>query len=323
MKNNHNVITFLSKYYKVITQKRRNYNVYPIFQGNNRVITNYRNKYNVITKLSLYYIVITFSLPAYALSFNSDLIEGSLIFGQLDPNETVFIEKSKLNIGKNSNNLFQIPTDKNNRFIIGVPQDAKEITLTLKNKNISKTITYPIKSRSWNEDYVSGLPPAKVEPNKKNQERITKESLEMRMARQNSTYPSFPEQWTCPVPDYKRISSHFGSRRILNNVKKQGHSGTDLAAPIGTSVLAPADGKVVYIHPDMFLTGKTILIDHGFGVFSSYSHLNSINVQLNQNVKSGDLLGTVGQTGRATGPHLHWTVTWYGVRVNPEDLIFH
>ena len=311
MKNNHNVITFFKNTYKVITY----------YKGNYKVFTSSQRIYNVITKLSLYYIVITFSFPVWALSFDSDLTEGTLIFGHLNPDETLFVQESYLNIGKDSKNLFQIQADKNNRFVFGIPQDAKEITLTLKKGNTEKERIFSVQKRTWDEDYVTGLPSAKVTPNTKNQKRITAESLEMRQARQHSYFSDFPEKWTLPVPQYTRISSHFGSRRILDNVKKQGHSGTDLAAPIGTPVLSPVAGKVVYIHPDMFLTGKTILIDHGFGVFSSYSHLNTINVKLNQTVKSGDLIGTVGQTGRATGPHLHFTVTWYGVRVNPEDLI--
>ena len=311
MKNNHNVITFLKNTHKVITHKISNYKIYTFLNS----------KYKVITNLMLYYIVITFSLPAFALSFDSNLTEGSLVFGHLEPDEQLFIQESYLNIGKNSENLFQIPTDFHNRFVFGIPQDTKEITLIIKKENHSKKTIFPVKSYSWDEEYVTGLPSAKVQPNPKDQERIVSESLQMRHARQQSLYSNFPDKWTTPVPNYKRISSRFGSRRILNNVKKQGHSGTDLAAPIGTPVIAPAPGKVVFIHPDMFLTGKTILIDHGFGVFSSYSHLNSINVKLNQIVKSGDLLGSIGQTGRATGPHLHFTITWYGVRVNPEDLI--
>jgi len=321
MKNNHNVITFLRNNNKVITQKYCNYKIDTLLHSNYNIITHTLCNNKIITKTLLSYIVITFFSSANALTFHSDLIDGSLIRGQTDQNESVFVEESYLNIGKNSNKLFKIPTDSSGKFFIAVPQDATELTLTVKKENHSEQKTFSIKPRSWDEEYVTGLPPAKVSPNTKNQARITQESLQMRQARQTSVYPGFPNKWICPVPDYTRISSHFGSRRILNNVKKQGHSGTDLAAPVGTKIIAPADGKVVFIHPDMFLTGQTILIDHGMGVFSSYSHLSSIKVKLNQIVKSGDLIGLVGQTGRATGPHLHWTITWYGVRVNPEDFI--
>ena len=306
---------------KVIIKLKGNYKVYTKSNCNHNVITSSKCKYKVITKLLLYYIVITFLSPAYALTVSSDLTDGQLAFGQVAENETVFVENSYLNIGKDDKNLFQLPTDSTGRFIIGIPQDATELKLTIRNTTGSKTSVFPVKHRSWDEEYVSGLPPSKVQPSSQNQTRIVSEALQMKQARAHSVYPSFPEKWISPVPKMTRISSRFGSRRILNNIKKQGHSGTDLAAPIGTDVIAPLDGKVVFVHPDLFLTGKTIMIDHGFGVFSSYSHLNEIKIKLNQEVKKGDLIGKVGQTGRATGPHLHWTVTWYGIRVNPEDLV--
>ena len=146
------------------------------------------------------------------------------------------------------------------------------------------------------------------------------EALLLQKARQSSDGAFFPETWILPVAQYTRISSPFGSRRVLNGTKKAGHSGTDFAAPTGTAVVAPADGRVKVVHPDMFYTGKTILIDHGQDVFSSYSHLSEINVTENQVVKQGDVIGAVGMTGRSTGPHLHFAVTWFGVRVNPEFL---
>jgi len=297
--------------YKVIIYNKRDYNV----------ITLYKCNYKIITKIFLYYIVITFFHPAYALTFDTPLTDGTLIYGHVEPNEEIFIENSYLNIGKNDKKLFKIQTSTDGRFILGVPQDATKLTLTVKEINSSKQMIFSVSPRKWEEEYVNGLPPKKVEPDQSDTKRIITESSQMKQARQTSAYSSFPEHWINPVPEFKRISSHFGSRRILNNIKKQGHSGTDLAAPLGTSIYAPAPGKVVFIHQDMFLTGKTIMIDHGYGVFSSYSHMNQINIKLNQEVKQGDIIGKVGQTGRATGSHLHWTITWYGVRVNPEDLL--
>ena len=322
MKNNHNVITFLKNNYKVITSKSPFHKSTMPKQNNYNVITLLKGKYKVITKSIIYYIVITLLSPAYAVTFSSDLTDGQLAFGQADKDEILFVENNYLNIGKNYENLFQIPMTSDGRFVIGIPQDATELKLTVKYPTYSKIITFPVKSRKWDEEYVTGLPPAKVEPDTKNQARIADEALQMRQTRQISDYPNFPDIWKNPVPTYTRISSHFGSRRILNNVKKQGHSGTDLAAPTGTPIIAPLAGKVVFVHPDIFLTGQTVMIDHGFGVFSSYSHLSQTNVKLNQIVKTGDSIGLVGKTGRATGPHLHFTITWYGIRINPEDLIF-
>ena len=108
---------------------------------------------------------------------------------------------------------------------------------------------------------------------------------------------------------------------MLNGIKTAGHSGTDYALPTGSPIYAPADGMVKVIHPDMFYSGKTILIDHGYGVFSSYSHLSEILVRQGDKVKQGHLIGKIGTTGRSTGPHLHFTLTWFGVRVDPEYVL--
>ena len=289
-------------------------------KSNYIVYTSQKCNYFVITKLVLYYIVITFSLPVWALTFDTPLIEGSLIWGRLTPEEHLFVEQSYLNIGK-ENGLFEIIPNKTGRFVLGIPQDAKKLSLVITDATHSKTKEFSVSARQWDEEVVTGLPPKKVNPNPSDQARITAEALEMRQLRQNSAFQNLSEKWIVPVPSFRRISSRFGSRRILNNIKKQGHSGTDFAAPIGTPVVAPVAGRVVYVNPDVFLTGKTVMVDHGQGIFSSYSHLNEIKVKLNQYLNQGDPIGTVGQTGRATGPHLHFTVTWYGVRVNPEDLL--
>lgn len=288
-------------------------------KSNYIVYTLQKCNYFVITKLFLYYIVITFSLPTLALTFDTPLQEGRLVRGHLDSGEHLFVQESYLNIGKN-NGLFEIIPDSRGHFVLGIPQDATKLSLVINDINHSKTKEFNVLSRKWDEEIVTGLPPKKVNPDPADQARITSEALEMKQIRQKSSYPDMPDQWILPVPEFKRISSRFGSRRILNNIKKQGHSGTDFAAPIGTPVVAPAAGRVVYVNPDVFLTGKTVMIDHGYGIFSSYSHLNEIKVVLNQNLNQGDPIGSVGQTGRATGPHLHFTLTWYGVRINPEDL---
>lgn len=293
---------------------KSNYNVYTSQKCNYKIITKLLNNYIVITSL------LFFSTSSIALTFDAPLTEGSLAYGRLDPGEEVFVESSYLNNGKTSKNLFQIPSTKDRRFVIGIPQDAPKLSLTIKTATGAKTRDFPVQSRAWNEEYVSGLPSATVSLSSENRKRVATESAQIRAARARSDYPAFPTKFQRPVPDFKRISSHFGSRRILNNVKKQGHSGTDYAAPTGTLVLAPAAGRVAFVHPDLFYTGQTILLDHGAGVFSSYSHLSHINVKLDQQVKQGDPIGRIGTTGRSTGPHLHFVLSWYGVRIDPETL---
>lgn len=124
-----------------------------------------------------------------------------------------------------------------------------------------------------------------------------------------------PLQW----PIDGRVSGSFGLRRVYNGQARQPHSGIDLAAPTGTPIKAPAPGRVV-LTGDFFFNGNTIFVDHGLGLITMYCHLDSFNVTEGQVVATGDVLGTVGATGRVTGPHLHWSVSLNGAMVDPVLL---
>ncbi len=116
------------------------------------------------------------------------------------------------------------------------------------------------------------------------------------------------------------ISSKYGKKRFINDKPRSPHLSLDIAAPTGTKIVAPDNGKVILIG-DYFYAGNYIIIDHGFGLLSSYSHLSKINVVENQIVKKNEKIGEIGATGRVTGPHLHWTVYFEKVRINPELVI--
>lgn len=251
------------------------------------------------------------------VTWNQPLMDASLLYGKLSPNTQIFIQNESKNNA--TTGLTEISTHQG-RFVVGVPQDAKKLTLKIKKGGQIQDVSFPIQKRKWQEDYVNGLPPKKVSPPESDQKRIQSEFKAMRDKRQISEYPNFPQKWHFPLAKYKRISSPFGSRRILNGQVTQGHSGTDYAADMGTPVLSANNGRVVLTHPDMFYSGATILIDHGYGVYTSYSHLSKIDVKQGQVVQAGDKIGEVGMSGRATGPHLHFGLSWYGVRLNPEDL---
>jgi len=117
-----------------------------------------------------------------------------------------------------------------------------------------------------------------------------------------------------------RVSGVFGSQRILNGKPRRPHGGVDVAAPRGTPVVASADGVVVLARPDMFLTGKTVMIDHGHGLASVYAHMSEILVTQGQRVAKGTPIGRVGASGRVTGPHLHWGVSLFDTRLDPALL---
>mgnify|MGYP000341911298 FL=1 len=154
---------------------------------------------------------------------------------------------------------------------------------------------------------------------KEDQSRATKEALEIKKALSQSTLeftPSF--NFIAPVPG--AITSPFGKQRFINGLARSPHLALDLRGAVGTSIVAPLKGKVVLVG-DFFYTGHTLILDHGYGLFSSYAHMSEVSAEINSFVEQSQLIGLVGKTGRVTGPHLHWTVYFDGNKVNPESLI--
>ena len=121
-------------------------------------------------------------------------------------------------------------------------------------------------------------------------------------------------------PTVGRISGVYGSQRILNGKPRQPHYGIDIAAPAGTPVRAPADGIVTLAEGDLYYTGGTLIIDHGHGLTSAFLHMKDVEVALGQRVRQGERIGTVGSTGRSTGPHLDWRINWFKARIDPSLL---
>ena len=117
------------------------------------------------------------------------------------------------------------------------------------------------------------------------------------------------------------ITGVYGSQRVYNGIPKRPHYGLDIAAPEGTAVRAPAFGVVTLVHPDMYYSGGTLIVDHGHGLSSTFIHLSKILVQEGQRVTPGELIAEVGATGRATGPHLDWRMNWFDVRVDPQQVL--
>ena len=122
-------------------------------------------------------------------------------------------------------------------------------------------------------------------------------------------------------PTEGRISGIYGSQRILNGVKKNPHGGLDIAAPQGTPIKATTGGKILLAAKGLYYTGNIVIIDHGYDLQSMYIHMQDINVKKGDLVKQGQVIGTVGSTGRSTGPHLHWNIYWNKIRINPELLL--
>jgi murein DD-endopeptidase MepM/ murein hydrolase activator NlpD len=177
-----------------------------------------------------------------------------------------------------------------------------------------------VKARNWELVRIQGVPESTVNPPPEIAERIAREQALVNAARQRDDDRDDYEmafQW----PLQGRVSGVFGSQRIYNGTPKSPHSGLDVAAAQGTPVRAPAAGIVTLAEPDLYLTGGTVLLDHGHGVSSNFLHFSRIDVRVGQRVEQGEVLGLVGMTGRATGPHMHWGMSWFGVRVDPRLLL--
>lgn len=171
-----------------------------------------------------------------------------------------------------------------------------------------------VEPHDYETEEISGLPPQYVAPPKEQQQRIARDAADVRRVRaMDSDLQNFREQVIWPVEG--RISGRFGSHRILNGEPRSPHTGLDIAPGQGALIVAPLGGKVTLVS-DQYLTGNTMVIDHGHGISSVYAHMETAIAKQDQTVMQGDPIGTVGMSGRATGPHLHWGMNWYGERLN-------
>ncbi|MGB8602069.1 MAG: M23 family metallopeptidase [Rhizomicrobium sp.] len=171
--------------------------------------------------------------------------------------------------------------------------------------------------QAYDIQHIDGLPEDKVTPDPVLIARITKENAAIIAARlTDSEEEGFAQAFEWPA--HGPVSGVFGSQRILNGQPRAPHFGVDVAVPTGTPIHAPASGVVRFAETGLFLTGGTTVIDHGHGVSTTYFHQSAIGVAVGQSVATGDVIGAVGATGRATGPHLHWAMNWFEQRLDPS-----
>lgn len=184
----------------------------------------------------------------------------------------------------------------------------------------ARTVPFEVRAKRYKEQHIKLKNQSYVNPDPAQQARFERE-YKAQIAAYGQFRPDLPSNVMLDRPvDGGRLSSPFGLRRFFNGEERNAHSGLDFAVPKGTPVKAPADG-VVTIADDYFFNGKTIFLDHGQGLVTMYCHLSAADVQVGQTVKRGQVIGKVGSTGRATGPHLHWNVSLNGNRVDPAIFI--
>jgi murein DD-endopeptidase MepM/ murein hydrolase activator NlpD len=239
------------------------------------------------------------------------MAQGGLVFGETEPGATVKLDGDPVMVGKDG------------RFVVGFGRDSALSALllvTLPDGAVER-VALKIEDREFPVQRIDGLDQSKVSGFTEEQlKKIAADQEKKKAARVRSEETAFwAEGFAWPAKG--RISGVFGSQRILNGEKKTPHSGLDIAAPTGTSVAAPADGVVRLAEPDMYFEGGLVLIDHGHWIESAFLHLSRLDVAAGQAVRKGDQIGAVGATGRATGPHLHWSVKWTGRLVDPQLLV--
>jgi murein DD-endopeptidase MepM/ murein hydrolase activator NlpD len=244
------------------------------------------------------------------ITLTGEAVQGGLIQGRAEPGSTVTLDGEPVAVAPDG------------VFVLGFGRDANAtaaLAVRAKDGRLEQR-ALKVRQRKYHISRIDGLPDRKVSPAPEDLKRIAAEHKLLVAARRKITQEAgFRGGFIWPAQG--RISGVYGSQRILNGQPRRPHLGVDVAAPAGTPVVAAADGMVSLAHDDMFFTGKTVLIDHGLGVGTAYVHMSAIEVAAGQRVRQGQRIGRIGQTGRSSGPHLHWGLTWRDLRLDPALLV--
>ena len=258
----------------------------------------------------LFFIIILFtSTQLNAIEFKGKFLQGHYIVGITDPSSKIIIGKKEVRVSKDG------------YFVFGIDRDRKfDISITKIINGKKEIITKKVLKRKYNIQRIDGLEESKVTPPESVYKRIKEENNKIGEARAiNSDLPFFKNQFIMPVKGI--ISGVYGSQRILNGKPKWPHYGIDIAAKQGTMIKSSGSGVVTMAEDDLYYTGGTIIMDHGHGISTIYSHLENVMVNIGDKINQGDIIGTVGSTGRSTGPHLDFRVNWFQTRLDPMSVL--
>ncbi len=255
---------------------------------------------------------LSFSSTADHVELSGDFIQGGMILAKADA------EIANANVDG-----VKIPVHPDGKTLVfGYGRDAKaksKITVEFKD-GVKFEKSVKIKQREYKIDRVNGVAQKYVSPPESVLKRISKDSAMVKKARSGL---SFRQDYLAQAitPAKGRISGVYGSQRVFNGVPKRPHFGMDIAAPVGTEVIAPWAGEVVLAVADMYYSGGTMIIDHGMGITSTYIHLHKLHKKAGDKINAGDLIAEIGATGRVTGPHLDWRLNWFNRRLDPQLLL--
>ena len=241
---------------------------------------------------------------ARATATQSFLSQGGLVVGRAAPGTRLALDGRALRVSSAGDYAF------------GFGRDHGESAVLTTNGREERLA---IARRQWSVQSISGLPPAQVTPDAAALARINAEREQLGRARAtDSALTGFTESFARPAEG--RISGVFGSQRVLNGQPRQPHFGFDIAAPVGSPLLAAASGRVT-LSASFFFFGDLLVIDHGHGINTLYAHLSRRDVAEGDVVTRGQRIGATGATGRVTGPHLHFSLSWFQVWLDPQPVL--
>ena len=254
--------------------------------------------------ITIFFLLITTS--SFAATFNGKFIQGAFILGKTEPESEVFVDKKRVKVSSDG------------YFVFGLGRDRKnDVVITVNKKKIVKKVF----KRKYIIQRIDGLEEKKVTPPEEVYERIKRENKWIGEARAiNSDLAFFKNNFINPLEN-AIVTGVYGSQRILNGKPKWPHYGIDFAPEEGTEIKAMLDGVVTLAEPDLFYTGGTLIFDHGHGISTLYMHIKTLMVKKGQKVIQGDIIGTVGSTGRSTVAHLDVRLNWFQKRLDPATVL--
>ena len=260
-------------------------------------------------KKILLILAILFPLEVSAIEFIGNFSQGNFVLGKTKPNTKIIVNKTEVRVSKDG------------YFVFGIDRDRKyDLVITKISNGKKEKIVKKILKRKYKIQRIDGLPENKVTPPESVYKRIKAENNRIGEARAiNSELNFFKDKFIMPVDGI--ITGVYGSQRILNGKPKWPHYGIDIAAKQGTQIKSSATGIVTMAEDDLYYTGGTIIMDHGHGISTIYSHLENVLVSVGDKINQGDIIGTVGSTGRSTGPHLDFRINWFQTRLDPMSVL--
>ena len=246
------------------------------------------------------------------IALNGNPIQGGVLWGVASPSAEISFAG------------LSVPVMPDGSFLLGLGRDMPPNNQLQITQASLCAQTVVVAQRNYSLQTVTGVPQQTVTPSEEHLERISNERAKVRRAKSRRLARSDGLQavqsgFSWPVTG--RISGVYGSQRIYNGTPGTPHYGVDVAQPTGTPVMAPAPGEVTLAESDLFYSGGTVILDHGYGLSSSFLHLSEVFVSVGDQLQTGDLIGAIGATGRATGPHLDWRMSWFNQRIDPQLLV--